>query len=150
MVTGAATGLGFETARVLAAAGASLVLAVLPFQVDEALTSLRARVPGCTVDALPVDLSSLDAVRAAAASFVASGRPLHVLINNAGVMACPLTPSMDGYELQWATNYLVGDGAAASTGLPAGGRPSAFATDASSRRRAPDIHPPNSCRAILR
>jgi NAD(P)-dependent dehydrogenase (short-subunit alcohol dehydrogenase family) len=107
MVTGAASGLGFETARVLARAGASVVAAVLPSQADEALRRLRAQVPAGDFSVLVLDLSDLAFVRRAAEEYNSSGRPLHVLVNNAGVMACPLTASTDGYELQFAVNFLV-------------------------------------------
>jgi NAD(P)-dependent dehydrogenase (short-subunit alcohol dehydrogenase family) len=106
LVTGASSGLGQEVAAVLAVSGATVVAGVLPALVDDALAALRARVPGATFVPLPLDLASLASVRAAAAAYVASGRPLHVLVNNAGVMACPCAASADGYETHFAVNYL--------------------------------------------
>jgi NAD(P)-dependent dehydrogenase (short-subunit alcohol dehydrogenase family) len=106
LVTGASSGLGFETARVLASAGATIIVAVLPDLLADTLARLRAAVPAASFDGLPLDLADLASVRAAAAAFCASARPLHVLINNAGVMATPLRASADGYELQFAVNYL--------------------------------------------
>jgi NAD(P)-dependent dehydrogenase (short-subunit alcohol dehydrogenase family) len=116
LVTGAASGLGLETARVLLCAGADVTIAVLPHLMDESVASLQhavaaaaaaaAAAPPGTLTALPLDLASLDSVRACAESYAASGRPLDILINNAGVMAVPLLASADGHELQFAVNYL--------------------------------------------
>jgi len=99
VVTGASSGLGFVTARELAAAGARVVLAVR----DEARgRSAAAAMPG-TTHVRPLDLGSLTSVRAFAAAW--SG-PLDILINNAGIMQVPQGRTVDGFELQVATNHL--------------------------------------------
>jgi NAD(P)-dependent dehydrogenase (short-subunit alcohol dehydrogenase family) len=107
VVTGANSGLGFETARRLAAAGAHVVLAVRDRQRGED----AARRMGGSTEVQLLDTSSLESVRAFAA-----GAPdrIDVLINNAGVMASDEARTADGFELQFATNYL---GAFALTAL---------------------------------
>ena len=110
IVTGANTGLGFETARVLAQRGASVVLAVRDVEKGK---RAAARMAGdVTVQAL--DLTSLDSIRAAAADLRASHPRIDLLINNAGVMYTPRQRTRDGFELQFGTNHL---GHFALTGL---------------------------------
>jgi len=110
IVTGANTGLGFETARMLAEHGASVVLAV---RNTEKGKQAAARIQGdVTVQAL--DLSSLESVRSAAAELRASHPRIDLLINNAGVMYTPKQTTADGFELQFGTNHL---GHFALTGL---------------------------------
>lgn len=106
IVTGASSGLGVETARVLALAGADVVLACRSVPAGEAVaSSLRAKGTGSLrVEAL--DLADLDSVRAFADRFVAQKNPLHLLINNAGIMASPLGKTAQGHELQVGTNHL--------------------------------------------
>ncbi|GLC45915.1 hypothetical protein PLESTF_000711900 [Pleodorina starrii] len=107
LITGAATGLGYESARVLAQRGAHVVVAVRSqARAEETASRLRRDVPGAQVTPLELDLSSLASVRQAAADFKRTGLPLHILLLNAGVMACPMGRSRDGFELQWATNHL--------------------------------------------
>ena len=103
VVTGANSGVGQETARRLAAAGADVVLAVrTPAKGAEA----ARRIPGSTrVEEL--DLAGLASVAAFADRLLTSGRPVDLLINNAGVMAVPTRQTTaDGFELQFGTNYL--------------------------------------------
>lgn len=108
LVTGARHGgIGYETAKVLASLGAALVLVTR----SEALCAktaerLRKEVPGADVSTIAIDLSDLKQVDAAAKQYVKSGKPLHLLINNAGIMACPRKLTKDGYESQFATNHL--------------------------------------------
>jgi NAD(P)-dependent dehydrogenase (short-subunit alcohol dehydrogenase family) len=110
VVTGANTGLGFETARALAERGASVVLAVRDIEKGkQAADRIRGDV---TVHEL--DLSSLDSVRAAAATLRATHPRIDLLINNAGVMYTPKVTTRDGFELQFGTNHL---GHFALTGL---------------------------------
>src|SRR5713101_3877847 len=109
VVTGANTGLGFETARVLAARGASVVLAVRDTEKRK-----RAAAPGADVMVQPLDLTSLDSVRAAAGELRATHPRIDLLINNAGVMFTPKQTTRDGFELQFGTNHL---GHFALTGL---------------------------------
>ena len=90
VVTGANTGLGFETARVLAAHGASVVLAVRDIEKGKrAAARIAAAAPGATVIVQPLDLASLDSVRAAAGELRARHPRIDLLINNAGVMFPP-------------------------------------------------------------
>src|SRR6195952_4547769 len=107
VVTGGNSGLGFETARRLAAAGAHVVLACRNRERGEAAA---ARMAGST-EVRVLDTSSLDSVRAFAAD---APERIDVLINNAGVMATDEARTADGFELQMATNYL---GAFALTAL---------------------------------
>ncbi len=110
IVTGANTGLGFETARVLAERGASVVLAVRDVEKGK---QAAARMAGdVTVQAL--DLTSLDSVRAAAADLRAAHQRIDLLINNAGVMYTPKQRTRDGFDMQFGTNHL---GHFAFTGL---------------------------------
>lgn len=101
VVTGAYSGLGHEVARVLAAAGAQVVAPAR--RVAEARHAL-ADLPGVEVAALDLmDPASIDAF---AADFVASGRPLHLLVNCAAIMASPLLRDARGHEAQFSTNHL--------------------------------------------
>lgn len=110
IVTGANTGLGFETARMLAERGAAVVLAVRDVEKGR---RAAARMNGdVTVQAL--DLTSLDSVRSAAADLRAAHPRIDLLINNAGVMYTPKQTTADGFELQFGTNHL---GHFALTGL---------------------------------
>ncbi|EFJ51803.1 hypothetical protein VOLCADRAFT_79467 [Volvox carteri f. nagariensis] len=108
LVTGAAAGLGYESARVLAQRGAHVVVAVRSqVRAEATATRLRTDVPGAKVTPLELDLSSLASVRSAVDAFKATGLPLNILLLNAGIMACPaFANSKDGFELQWATNHL--------------------------------------------
>ncbi|MEU0073971.1 SDR family NAD(P)-dependent oxidoreductase [Streptomyces sp. NPDC006332] len=101
LVTGGYSGLGLETTRALRAAGARVVVpARRPAVAREAL----AGIDGVEVDEL--DLGDLDSVRAFAERFLASGRTLEIVIDNAGIMACPETRVGPGWEAQFATNHL--------------------------------------------
>jgi len=115
VVTGANTGLGFETARVLAARGASVVLAVRDADKGKAAAArIAGAAPGATVTVQPLDLASLESVRAAAGALRARHPAIDLLINNAGVMFTPQQTTVDGFELQLGTNHL---GHFALTGL---------------------------------
>ena len=115
VVTGANTGLGFETARVLAARGASVVLAVRDVEKGKrAAARIAGAAPGADVMVQPLDLTSLDSIRAAADELRARHPRIDVLINNAGVMFTPRQTTGDGFELQFGTNHL---GPFALTGL---------------------------------
>ncbi|MFE8963071.1 SDR family NAD(P)-dependent oxidoreductase [Streptomyces iakyrus] len=115
VVTGANTGLGFEIANALAARRASVVLAVRNVgKGNEAAARIAAGTPGADVTVQRLDLSSLESVRAAAGELRDAHPRIDLLINNAGVMYTPKTTTVDGYELQFATNHL---GHFALTGL---------------------------------
>jgi NAD(P)-dependent dehydrogenase (short-subunit alcohol dehydrogenase family) len=110
VVTGANTGLGFETARRLAEHGASVVLAVRDTEKGK---RAAARMNG-DVSVRELDLTSLESVRAAAAGLRATHPRIDLLINNAGVMYTPRQTTRDGFEMQFGTNHL---GHFALTGL---------------------------------
>jgi len=115
VVTGANTGLGFETARVLAARGASVVLAVRDTDKGQrAAARIAGTAPGADVMVQPLDLASLDSIRAAAGELRARHPRIDLLVNNAGVMFPPRQATRDGFELQFGTNHL---GHFALTGL---------------------------------
>ncbi|HEY1100521.1 MAG TPA: SDR family NAD(P)-dependent oxidoreductase, partial [Myxococcota bacterium] len=104
IVTGGASGIGIETARALAQAGAEVTLAVRDVRTGhDVAKDIAASTGNDTVRVLHLDLADRKSVR----QFVADWRgPLHLLINNAGVMASPLTRTLEGWEQQFATNHL--------------------------------------------
>lgn len=108
IVTGANIGLGFQTARELARAGAAVVLACRSIERGEAAAArIRAEQPAAQVFVAHLDLSSLASVQSFAEDALADGGALDILVNNAGIMALPKRKmSADGFELQLATNYL--------------------------------------------
>jgi NAD(P)-dependent dehydrogenase (short-subunit alcohol dehydrogenase family) len=107
VITGANTGLGYETAAALAAKGAHVVLAVRNVEKGKAAADLIARAtPGASVAIQELDLTSLDSVRAAADQLRADHDSIDLLINNAGVMFTPKSTTKDGFELQFGTNHL--------------------------------------------
>ncbi|OBI04520.1 short-chain dehydrogenase [Mycolicibacter heraklionensis] len=115
IVTGSNTGLGFDTARVLAERGAHVVLAVRNGDKGEAACEkIRQSVPEAKVSTQLLDLGSLESVRTAAAELRAAHPRVDLLINNAAVAFPPKTTTPDGFELQFATNHL---GHFALTGL---------------------------------
>lgn len=107
VVTGASTGLGEETARALADHGAAVVMAVRDVAKGEtAAARIRETVPAAQLEVRELELSSLASVRRFAEAFLADHDRLDLLINNAGVMACPQGTTDDGFELQLGTNHL--------------------------------------------
>ncbi|MET8852717.1 SDR family NAD(P)-dependent oxidoreductase [Amycolatopsis sp. NPDC004625] len=112
VITGANTGLGFDTAKVLAERGATVVLAVRDVAKGKQAAARLGANADVTVQEL--DLSSLESVRAAAADLHATLPKIDLLINNAGVMYPPRQTTRDGFELQFGTNHL---GHFAFTGL---------------------------------
>jgi NAD(P)-dependent dehydrogenase (short-subunit alcohol dehydrogenase family) len=107
IVTGANSGIGFVTAEQLAAHGAEVVLAVRDTSRGEAAAErIRWTQPAARLDVESLDLSDLASVRDFAGRWVAKGRPVDLLINNAGVMAIPRRENADGFEMQLATNHL--------------------------------------------
>ncbi|KQS54367.1 short-chain dehydrogenase [Brevundimonas sp. Leaf363] len=108
IITGATGGLGLQTALVLAAKGAEVVLAARnPQKGADAVALIRARYPAVKVRFDLLDLGDLSSVAAFADRHVAAGRPIDMLINNAGVMALPKRQeTADGFEMQFGTNYL--------------------------------------------
>ncbi len=115
VITGATSGLGLETAKVLAGHGATVVLTGRDAaRAETAAASVRAAAPGAGVEIALLDLASLDSVRAAAADIGGRFDRIDMLINNAGVMFPPPGVTKDGFELQFGTNHL---GHFALTGL---------------------------------
>ena len=108
LVTGASDGVGFEIAARLARAGAEIAMPVRSIEKGErAAARIRERTPdaGIRVDAL--DLASLASIASFADGLIAQGRPIDIMINNAGVMTPPTRRlTDDGFELQFATNHL--------------------------------------------
>ena len=104
VVTGASSGLGVETARALASAGAEVTLAVRDIAAGERTAKdITATTDNTALCVEPLDLAELASI----AAFVAKWKgPLHILINNAGVMACPEQHTTQGWEWQFATNHL--------------------------------------------
>lgn len=116
LITGANSGIGYHTALELARARCGVILGCRDrIRADAARTRILAQVPAAHLEVLPLDLASLESVRAAAAQFLSTGQHLDLLINNAGVMALPQRRlTRDGFELQFGTNHL---GHFALTGL---------------------------------
>jgi NAD(P)-dependent dehydrogenase (short-subunit alcohol dehydrogenase family) len=107
IVTGANSGLGLVTARELARAGASVVMACRNLDKGHAaIEQVRAAVPDAQVQLEELDLASLESVRGFAERYKATHDGLDLLINNAGVMAPPRRRTADGFELQFGTNHL--------------------------------------------
>lgn len=101
IVTGGYSGIGLETTRALRSAGASVIVPARDYA--RATTALN----GLTgVEIAEMDLSDQASVDAFAAQFLASGRPLHILVNNAGIGSAPLMRDARGYEMHFATNHL--------------------------------------------
>ncbi|MFJ3407876.1 SDR family oxidoreductase [Promicromonospora sp. NPDC090134] len=108
LVTGASDGMGLGIAARLAAAGAEVIMPVRnPAKGETAITRINRVVPGAKVSLRGLDLASLESVAALGDTLHAEGRPIHLLINNAGVMRPPqrLT-TVDGFEVQLGTNHL--------------------------------------------
>lgn len=107
IVTGASSGLGTETARVLALRGVHVVMAVRNMSAGrEVKESILKQNPRAKIDAMELDVSSIASVNNFASNFKSSGLPLNLLINNAGILATPYMLSKDNIELQFATNHV--------------------------------------------
>ena len=104
IVTGAASGIGVETARALAGTGAAVTLAVRDLTAGQRVAAdITASTGNPAVTAAPLDLADLRSVEAFTSAWTG---PLHVLVNSAGVMMTPETYTADGWELQFTTNHL--------------------------------------------
>lgn len=107
MITGASAGIGIETARALHATGAKIYLPVRSKAkagpvVEDILKTSPSKTP---IELITMDLSSLDSVRAAVKEFLSKEKQLNVLVNNAGIMACPEGKTVDGFETHIGTNH---------------------------------------------
>jgi NAD(P)-dependent dehydrogenase (short-subunit alcohol dehydrogenase family) len=106
VITGASSGLGRESARALAAAGAQVILAARNTDaLAEADRWIRAEVPDAHTSTVQLDLTSLGSVRTAASAIRQAAPVIHVLMNNAGVMFTPFSRTQDGFEIQIGTNH---------------------------------------------
>ena len=107
LVTGASGGLGAETARALASKGARVVITARDVAKGEGVAEgIRASAGNDGIEVEELDLGSLASVRAFADRFLAHHDALQILVNNAGVMACPFRKTTEGFELQFGTNHL--------------------------------------------
>ncbi|MBC8068314.1 MAG: SDR family oxidoreductase [Deltaproteobacteria bacterium] len=107
IVTGANSGIGFETARMLARKGAEVIIACRnPDKGTAALARIREDAPGAKVSLAALDLADLDSVTSFAEDFAAQHDRLDLLIANAGVMVPPSSRTKQGFELQIGTNHL--------------------------------------------
>ncbi|XP_031473615.1 short-chain dehydrogenase TIC 32, chloroplastic-like [Nymphaea colorata] len=107
IVTGATSGIGMETARVLALRGATVIIPARSKESGEkAKEKIVEEVADAKIEVMELDLGSLASVRSFAAAFLSSNRPLNLLINNAGIYGVPFQLSRDGIELQFATNHI--------------------------------------------
>ena len=109
LITGASSGLGVETARVLYQTGAHLFLAVRDVaKTEQVKADIEAAHTGGVgkIDILTVDMASLDSVRKCAADFLSKSKRLNILVCNAGVMAAPEGKTKDGFETHFGTNHI--------------------------------------------
>lgn len=107
IVTGGASGIGIETVRALAQRGSRVVLAARDLvKAEQVASQLRKETSNDQIEVEHLDLSSLASVRQFVDRYLAKKRPLHILINNAGVMACPKSYTEDGFEMQFGTNHI--------------------------------------------
>lgn len=107
IVTGANSGLGFETTKELARKGAKVVMACRnPQKAKKAMQKIKDDIPDADLDIILLDLASQQSVADFANQFKKRYNRLDVLINNAGIMAAPYSETIDGFENHFATNYL--------------------------------------------
>ena len=107
LVTGGASGIGAETVRAMAAKGAQVIIAARNLDAaGEVKASVVATTGNENIDVMFLELGSLAKIRASAAEFLARYESLDILINNAGIMACPHGQTEDGFELQFGSNHI--------------------------------------------
>jgi NAD(P)-dependent dehydrogenase (short-subunit alcohol dehydrogenase family) len=107
VITGATSGIGQESARVLAGKRASVIIGARNMQkAEQVIAGIREEFPKADISARQLDLSDLGSVNSFADSIVADFDQLDVLINNAGIMMCPYSKTSDGFEIQMGTNHL--------------------------------------------
>lgn len=107
LITGGNCGIGFETARKLLSFGMNVIIGsnASPYDCDKCLRELRIAFPKCKVEIWYVDLACMGSVKSFAQKYLLSGLPLHLLINNAGVMFAPKKITGEGLESHMAINY---------------------------------------------
>ncbi|KAG8659166.1 short-chain dehydrogenase TIC 32, chloroplastic isoform X2 [Manihot esculenta] len=106
IITGASSGIGMETARVLALRGVHTIMAIRNLEAGKNVKeAILKEIPTAKIDVMQLDLSSMTSVRKFASEYISSGLPLNILINNAGVMARFML-SQDNIEMQFATNHV--------------------------------------------
>ncbi len=106
VVTGANGGLGLETARALAGAGAHVVMAARNQEkATAAVADILAGQPGASLQMVELDLGSFEAIRTAVSKILSTHRTVDILVNNAGLMAMPEQKTVDGYEMQLGVNH---------------------------------------------
>tara|TARA_B100000902_G_C27202069_1_gene859604 strand:+ start:85 stop:1062 length:978 start_codon:yes stop_codon:yes gene_type:complete len=107
MITGASSGLGEESARALSQAGATVTLLARNIEkLEAAKERIQGSVPSADLRIGVVDLADLTSIRDYAENFLVKGAVIDVLINNAGIMACPFMKTTDGFEMQFGTNHI--------------------------------------------
>ena len=115
IVTGGNSGIGYEAAKQFARKGAHVVLACRDMEkAHAAIAAITGEHRGAALEAMQLDLANLASIRNFGSAFLAQPGALHVLCNNAGVMALPFRKTADGFEMQFGTNHL---GHFALTGL---------------------------------
>ena len=102
IVTGGYSGIGIETTRALSEAGANVFIPAR--RPEEAILALKGVIPSDNI--IEMDLSDLDSVKSFTSSFIEKNLSLNILINNAGIMACPESKTDNGWDLQFATNHI--------------------------------------------
>ncbi|KAF2111559.1 hypothetical protein BDV96DRAFT_461303, partial [Lophiotrema nucula] len=108
LMTGATAGIGIETARALHATGARVFITARNLEKAERVVEDIATTNGGkgNLEVIEMDMESLNSVKKAAKEILAKTKQLNILVNNAGIMACPESRSKDGFELQFAVNHL--------------------------------------------
>jgi len=107
IVTGGSSGIGVETVRALAQAGSRVVIGARDLEKAEVVAKdIRESTKNPNVEVEKIELDSLASVNAFVKRFLDKKRPLHCLINNAGIMACPKAYTVDGFESQFGTNHM--------------------------------------------
>lgn len=107
IVTGSNSGIGLETARVLASVGAKVIVPCRTIEKAEgAIETIKKSVPNAELVPMELDLSDLSSISKFSNSFDQLGLPLHLLVNNAGIMGCPKSFTKDGFETQFGVNHL--------------------------------------------
>ena len=107
IVTGANSGIGFETAKALAAKGATVILACRNLEkANQAVENIRKVIPNANLEIIQLDLSDLASVKSFSDTFKSKYARLDLLINNAGIMTPPFSKTKDGFESQFGSNHL--------------------------------------------